>query len=200
MEREIGSRVGAILCANDKEIVLLGYGVYEGRKVVPEAPAATDEIIDKLTGIIDELNARTVESVVDEQIGIAKGLGLDDAELAEMRSRLIEKEAEERKRPSRERALEVFQSGHKNPCIKLDNGDIVWGRECWWGPEEEIKAQVAKYVQHGRTVRETTIAFEREAHKAAVQFAELQKGVEASIRDQGAKMAEEAGDGAVQSN
>lgn len=27
---------------------------------------------------------------------------------------------------------------HKNPCIKLDNGEIVWGFECWWGPEEEL--------------------------------------------------------------
>lgn len=26
-----------------------------------------------------------------------------------------------------------------NPCIQLDNGDIVWGCECWWGAEEEIK-------------------------------------------------------------
>lgn len=26
-----------------------------------------------------------------------------------------------------------------NPKIKLDNGKIVWGMECWWGPEEEVK-------------------------------------------------------------
>jgi hypothetical protein len=29
-----------------------------------------------------------------------------------------------------------------NPKIKLDNGDIVWGCECWWGPEEEIKKEI----------------------------------------------------------
>lgn len=26
--------------------------------------------------------------------------------------------------------------GGSNPRIKLDNGQIVWGAECWWGPEE----------------------------------------------------------------
>lgn len=28
---------------------------------------------------------------------------------------------------------------YKNPCIKLDNGDIVWGYECWWGAESQIE-------------------------------------------------------------
>jgi hypothetical protein len=26
-----------------------------------------------------------------------------------------------------------------NPKILLDSGDYVWGCECWWAPEEEIK-------------------------------------------------------------
>ena len=29
--------------------------------------------------------------------------------------------------------------GYTNPKIQLDNGHIVWGCECWWGPEEEFK-------------------------------------------------------------
>ncbi len=29
-----------------------------------------------------------------------------------------------------------------NPCIELDDGTIVWGCECWWGPEERIKASI----------------------------------------------------------
>jgi hypothetical protein len=28
--------------------------------------------------------------------------------------------------------------GHKNPRIKLDDGNIVWGCECWWGPESVL--------------------------------------------------------------
>ncbi len=27
----------------------------------------------------------------------------------------------------------------RNPKIVLDNGDIVWGCECWWGSEADIK-------------------------------------------------------------
>lgn len=32
-----------------------------------------------------------------------------------------------------------------NPCIKLDNGKLVFGCECWWGPEELIKERVKQY-------------------------------------------------------
>lgn len=26
-----------------------------------------------------------------------------------------------------------------NPRIRLDNGDVVWGCESWWAPEEEVQ-------------------------------------------------------------
>jgi hypothetical protein len=29
-----------------------------------------------------------------------------------------------------------------NPKITLDSGKVVWGCECWWGPEDKIKEQV----------------------------------------------------------
>ncbi len=31
-----------------------------------------------------------------------------------------------------------------NHCIKLDNGELVWGCECWWGSEEKVKEMLAK--------------------------------------------------------
>jgi len=31
-----------------------------------------------------------------------------------------------------------------NPKLLLDSGEVVWGCECWWGPEEEVKAEMAK--------------------------------------------------------
>lgn len=34
---------------------------------------------------------------------------------------------------------EISPLGFSNPKIKLDNGDIVWGYQCWWGPTERIK-------------------------------------------------------------
>jgi len=30
-----------------------------------------------------------------------------------------------------------------NPRIDLDGGGHVWGCECWWGPEEEVKKEYA---------------------------------------------------------
>jgi ABC-type proline/glycine betaine transport system substrate-binding protein len=32
-----------------------------------------------------------------------------------------------------------------NPRLRLDNGKAVYGCESWWGSEEAVKAQVAKY-------------------------------------------------------
>lgn len=32
-----------------------------------------------------------------------------------------------------------------NPRITLDNGKVVWGAECWWGPEAIIKVKLAAY-------------------------------------------------------
>jgi hypothetical protein len=33
-----------------------------------------------------------------------------------------------------------------NPRITLDNGQIVWGAECWWGAEEMVKQKYAGYT------------------------------------------------------
>lgn len=30
----------------------------------------------------------------------------------------------------------------KNPRITLDDGRIVWGTQCWWGPEETIRQKI----------------------------------------------------------
>jgi hypothetical protein len=32
--------------------------------------------------------------------------------------------------------------GFPNPHITLDSGEVVWGCECWWGPEDKIKAKI----------------------------------------------------------
>jgi hypothetical protein len=32
-----------------------------------------------------------------------------------------------------------------NPKIELDNGDIVYGCECWWGGEEHVKEMLDNY-------------------------------------------------------
>lgn len=31
------------------------------------------------------------------------------------------------------------QGDPPNPKIVLDSGEVVWGCQCWWGPEEKVK-------------------------------------------------------------
>lgn len=31
---------------------------------------------------------------------------------------------------------------HLNPRIKLDDGEVVYGCECWWGAEDEVRKQL----------------------------------------------------------
>lgn len=88
----VGQRVGACLSADMEEVVLLGYGVFQGEQPTP----------------------------ADGPIG-----------------------------------------GLESPCIKLDNGDVVWGYECWWDNEESMKKMVQHYKDLGVPVREVRIADER---------------------------------------
>lgn len=42
-----------------------------------------------------------------------------------------------------------FNIRFPNPRLKLDNGDIVWGCEVWWGAEDEIKPIIEAYQAKG---------------------------------------------------
>ena len=45
-----------------------------------------------------------------------------------------------------------FNLGLPNPKLQLDNGDVVWGCECWWGHEEAVRAMI-----EGTTIRVVSI-------------------------------------------
>jgi hypothetical protein len=30
----------------------------------------------------------------------------------------------------------------RNPRIRLDDGSVVWGQECWWGPEDRVHQEI----------------------------------------------------------
>lgn len=47
----------------------------------------------------------------------------------------------------------LHKIGIPNPKIQLDNGDVVWGYQCWWGDEEEVKCSIG-----GRQVIEVKIS------------------------------------------
>lgn len=57
--------------------------------------------------------------------------------------------------------------GQPNPKIVLDNGKVVWGCECWWGPEEKFQDSVGH-----RKVLPVDIDNER-AYQKAMRKAEL---------------------------
>ena len=68
-----------------------------------------------------------------------------------------------------------FERDHTNPKILLDNGDVVWGCECWGGPEDEIK----KRLTDGRKIVEVRIGPIRdEARQEIVARKEAQKKLE----------------------
>lgn len=44
--------------------------------------------------------------------------------------------------PSKEENSFLNKSVIKNPKLILDNGNTVWGFQCWWGPEEKVKEMI----------------------------------------------------------
>ena len=54
----------------------------------------------------------------------------------------------------------IREQQRTNPKIVLDNGKVVWGCECWWGPEEEVKKQI-----EGKEAIEIDIDTERMKHE-----------------------------------
>jgi hypothetical protein len=57
-----------------------------------------------------------------------------------------------------------------NPQITLDSGEVTWGCECWWGPEDQIKTKLENYSKMGYTIVEVSIETKRrEARGESVQ-------------------------------
>ena len=36
------------------------------------------------------------------------------------------------------------QNGITNPRFTLDDGSIMWGYKCWWGPEAQIQEMISE--------------------------------------------------------
>lgn len=45
----------------------------------------------------------------------------------------------------------------ENPRIRLDSGEVVYGCECWWGPENAIREKLEAY----KTILEVSIDEDR---------------------------------------
>jgi len=53
--------------------------------------------------------------------------------------------------------IDMHELGCPSPTLRLDNGDTVYGCECWWGSEKRIQKSL-----EGQTTREITVASYRE--------------------------------------
>ena len=66
-------------------------------------------------------------------------------------------------------AKDVQETRFTNPRIRLDNGKVVYGCECWWGNEDEIKSALEEHVRHGYKIIERDIDKVREEYKREEQ-------------------------------
>lgn len=48
--------------------------------------------------------------------------------------------------------------GFPNPRITLDNGEVVWGCQCWWGDEARIRKQIEEAKAQGHTINEVKLS------------------------------------------
>lgn len=56
-------------------------------------------------------------------------------------------------------------TGHGNPRIRLDNGKVVWGCECWWGSEEAVNKKIEQMKAGGYEIKEVDIDEIRAAYE-----------------------------------
>ncbi len=55
--------------------------------------------------------------------------------------------------------IELHDLQEENPKLLLDNGDVVWGCECWWGEEGHVQRGM-----EGKTVEMISIIEAREKY------------------------------------
>ncbi len=57
--------------------------------------------------------------------------------------------------------------GSTNPRIDLDNGETVWGCECWWGTEAVVRQRMDRYEREGFTIAHVSSAELRKSYEEA---------------------------------
>jgi len=58
----------------------------------------------------------------------------------------------------------LVENKHDNPCIKMDDGNYIWGCECWWGEADDMERIISnQYKEYD--VKHLHIKKEREACK-----------------------------------
>jgi hypothetical protein len=109
-----GDRVGAIMSADDTTVYLLGYGVYEDDVVV--------EYLDDFT--FEQAEATASANL--KLLGIEWPPEMDTPEKRHVKFLEF-------------KASPLYTMARTHPKLRLDNGEVVYGLECHFGPEEFVK-------------------------------------------------------------
>lgn len=161
-------RVGATLSGSTEVVKLLGFGTYEGDLLRPcwEAEARV------YLPIWRELLETEAEKPLDDWLDwhtrhnewyLEKKLeeALSDDQLAAAAQESLER-AQERLALSDEQLIEELKQGILlNPCIQLDSGKRVWGIECWWGTEDEVRERIDAWQRAGARIETVELADDR---------------------------------------
>jgi hypothetical protein len=135
MSNQVGQTVMAIRDGDEKTLNVYGEGVYVGDRLMPGLPEEPSE--EERAEIEAGLRTNDAVPVLEHQ-----GVRMVEAQIGslrvppEARDEVIAGIEAERARPMEERIAFWYHSLNENPCIYLDNGDIVWGFQCWWGPKD----------------------------------------------------------------
>jgi hypothetical protein len=147
MSHEPGSKVLAVRDGDEKTIYYYGTGTYVGDEVPPNAGEMDEETRRIIEQSIAEMDSGEAEEGVKELLDLAlERKIIDQAKYDEDLAQAKVKLQEDRKRPMADRVQELWLSSRENPKIVLDDDKgVVWGYQCWWGPEESFKK---KYPDH----------------------------------------------------
>lgn len=139
---EVGTRVFAWQKADQEKVYSYGHGVYAGDFVPPgqETPAESTLAICRQVIQEGDENPERYFGLID--YAVSKG-DLTPEEGEERKTQELVRREEDKKRPIEDRALELYLSSAENPRIDLDDGSVVWGFQCWWGPEEREEEKAA---------------------------------------------------------
>lgn len=48
--------------------------------------------------------------------------------------------------------LDLHEMKRENPRLDLDNGQVIWGCQCWWGDLDTVAKQLEQYTQAGYVI------------------------------------------------
>ena len=141
---EEGTRVVAVRNGNKDAVYIFGYGTYVGnRRLPPEMPSIFGTNEESMRKIMTQEYLGKPKQSISEILDRSRMT--EPAHIAEYDA-AIEREETEKAAGTfvySEKDIEtMIDRSRRNPCIELDSGEIVWGCECWWGPEEDFKKSI----------------------------------------------------------